>query len=577
MTKIKVTNREIATILHEIADLLRLRGSAFKPAAYRKAARSIESMVEDINDLYERGELEDIPGVGKSIGEKIRAFIEKGELSYLDDLRSELPAGISELMEIEGIGPKTALRLHNELGILGAEDLEKAAKEHEVRKISGFGEKSELNILNNIELWKKRQSRFLLGYILHTAESFEKILIDHDAVSIAVVAGSIRRRKETIGDIDILVSTRDSATVSEFFCSLPGVKRVVMKGLKRCTVVLAQNLHMDMRMIEKEKFGAALQYFTGSKAHNIRLRKRAIERGFKLNEYGLIKRDSREVIASRSEEEIYDALGLVYIPPELREDRGEIEAAEQAALPDLIACKNLRGDLHMHTKWSDGANTIREMAETAARMGYEYIAITDHSGGLHIAHGLSDEDIIKQGKEIERLNREFDEITILHGIEANINNSGSPDVSRRILSDLDFAIGSIHSGFRQSEKEMTERIVTAMHNGNVDMIGHPTGRLLRKREPYQVDLDEVFSVAKSSGVLLEINAFPTRLDLTDINCCRAGEFGVMLGIGTDAHNMVHLRFMDLGVAVARRGWLKPSDVINTRSLKDFTRWLDKKS
>jgi DNA polymerase (family 10) len=575
MAEKKVSNAEIAAILYEIADLLELKGVAYKPRAYRSAAQTIESLGEEITAIAEQGELEEIPGVGESIAEKIRTVIEEGSLPYLDHLREDMPEGVRELMELEGVGPKKALFLHKELGISGIEELESAAKKEKVRDLEGFGETSENNILGAIEVWKERHERFLLGYILRDAEAIERKLKEHDAVKNVCLAGSIRRRRETVGDVDILVSTDDPDTVSKFFRSLPEAKRVVMEGPKRSTIVVGQNLHVDLRVIEEEQFGAALQYFTGSKAHNIKLRKIALDHDWKLSEYGLMGRDGGDIVARKREEDIYEALDLAFIPPELRENRGEIEAAEEGNLPDLIGYGDLRGDLHAHTKSSDGAYSVREMAKAARDRGCEYIVISDHSEGLAIAHGLSGDAIKHQAKEIEKVNADLEDITVLHGIEANIDMGGNIDVKKSILRDLDFVVGSVHSGFKQTEKEMTERVVTAIHNDHLDMFGHPTGRLIQKREPYAIDLDTVFEEAASAGVLLEINAFPTRLDLSDAHCRRARDAGVMLGIGTDAHDVDHLRFLDLGVAVARRGWLEAGDVVNTRSLDDLRSWLEK--
>ncbi|WFN35639.1 DNA polymerase/3'-5' exonuclease PolX [Methanogenium sp. S4BF] len=575
MMRQQVTNTDIAAMLTEIADILTLRGVAFKPRAYLRAARAIESLDEEITDIYDRGELETIPGVGSAIAAKITTIMEEGTLPYLDQLREEVPPGLRDLMEIEGIGPKKAHLLYTERGITGIEDLEAAVNGKQVRTIRGFGEQSEKKIAESIRVWKERHTRFLLGYILHDAEAIGKKLQSHPAVMEACLAGSIRRRKETIGDVDILVSTDDPDTVSAFFCSLPERRRVLMQGPKRSTIVLAENLHVDLRVIRQGQFGAALQYFTGSKAHNIRLRQRAIDRGWKLNEYGLTTRDGAEVIAREREEDIYDALGLAFIPPELRENSGEIEAAAEERLPRLIGYGEVKGDLHVHTRWSDGAHTIREMAEAARERGCEYIAICDHSEGLPVAHGISADAIFKQGKEIADLNREPDGITVLHGIEANIDRDGSLDVRKKVLRDLDFVIGSIHSSFRQPEAEMTERLLTAIHHDHLDMIGHPTGRLIMKRDPYRFDMDTVFEAAAAAHVLMEINAFPTRLDLSDVNCRRAHASGVMMGIGTDAHHMDHLRYLELGIAVARRGWLEKGDVINTRPLAEFSAWLEK--
>ena len=575
MTRQEVTNTEIAGMLTEIGDLLALGGAAFTPRAYLRAAQAIETLDEDITAIYDRGELKTIPGVGTAISANIQTFIEEGSLPYLELLRKEFPDGLRELLEIEGIGPKKARLLFTDLGITGVKDLETAVKEKRIRTVQGFGEKSETKIAEGILVWKERHTRLLLGVILPEAKAIEEKLRNHPAVQQACLAGSIRRRKETIGDVDILVATDDPETVSAFFCSLPERERVLMEGPKRSTIVLAENLHVDLRVIPENQFGAALQYFTGSKAHNISLRQRAITRGWKLNEYGLMAREGDEVIASEREEDIYEALGLAFIPPELRENTGEIAAAEDGRLTDLIGYGEAKGDLHMHTQWSDGAHTIREMAIMAQAQGCEYIVITDHSAGLPIVHGMSDEDIRKQGKEIADLNKELEDITILHGIEANIDREGNPDVTREVLRDLDFVIGSIHSGFAMPEKEMTERMITAIHHDYVDMIGHPTGRCILTRESYQFDVDVVFEAAAKAHTLLEINAYPARLDLSDILCRKAKAWGATMGIGTDSHHKDHLWYRELGVAVARRGWLEKEDVVNTRSLAEFRTWVEK--
>lgn len=574
MTRRQVTNTEIAEILTEVGDLLALGGAAFTPRAYLRAAHAVETLDEQITAIYRRGELKTIPGVGTAIAAHISTIIEEGTLPYLALLRKEFPPGLRELLEIEGIGPKKARLLYTELGITNVEDLETAAKENRIQTIRGFGEKSEAKITDSIQIWKERHTRLYLGFILPEAEAIEEKLRKHPAVLQACLAGSIRRRKETIGDVDILVATDEPEAVSAFFCSLPEQERVLMQGPKRSTIVLADNLHVDLRVIPQGQFGAALQYFTGSKAHNIHLRQRAISRGWKLNEYGLTTREGDEVIASEQEKDIYEALGLAFIPPELRENTGEIDAAENGRIPDLIAYGEVKGDLHMHTKWSDGAHTIREMATAAQAQGCEYIVITDHSAGLPVAHGMSDEDIKRQGKEIADLNRDLDGITILHGIEANIDREGNLDVKKKVLRDLDFVIGSVHSGFAMPEKAMTERMITAIHHDHLDMIGHPSGRCILTREAYRFDEDAVFKAAAGAHTLLEINAYPARLDLSEILCRRAKACGATMGIGTDSHHRDHLRYRDLGVAVARRGWLEKEDVVNTRPLAGFRTWLD---
>jgi DNA polymerase (family 10) len=569
VAKKAVSNQEIASILYEIADLLELKGVEWKPRAYRKAAQSVETLGEPIVSIYERGELQEIPGIGESIAEKIREMIEKGKLEYLEDLRSEFPEGVRELENIEGIGPKTALTLHAKLGIQTIDDLEKAARQGKIRELKGFGETVEKNILDGINRYRGTEERYPLGYILPVASRIEEQLRENKAVIRVVVAGSIRRWKETVGDIDILVTSSDPTTVMDLFCSLPEVKKVIARGEKKSTVLVGDNLHVDLRHIDKEQFGAGLMYFTGSKAHNIALRKRALNQGMTLSEYGLVKKEGGEVVAQKEEEEIYGALGLPFIPPELRENRGEIDAAEAGNLPHLLQLGQIRGDLHVHTKWSEGNDTIEELARRARERGYEYLAICDHARSLGIARGLTEEDLIEQRKEIDTVNDSIEGITVLAGIEANIGSDGHLDMKREVLEDLDLVIAGIHSGFKQSEEKITERVITAIHEEPLHMIVHPTGRVLQKRPPFHIDLQEIFKAASEQDVLLEINAFPTRLDLSDIHARAAKDHGILLGIGTDTHDVTHLRYMELGVATARRGWLEKKDVINTRPLKDL--------
>jgi DNA polymerase (family 10) len=416
--------------------------------------------------------------------------------------------------------------------------------------------------------------RHLLGCILPIARDIERRLSSLDSVGQVSLAGSIRRRKETIGDLDILATSTRPEEVMEVFATLPGVSRVLARGTTRTSVVLETGLQVDLRVVEKEHYGAALQYFTGSKEHNIALRKLAIARNWRLNEYGLVDLATGRMIAGEDEAGVYQALGLSWIEPELREDRGEIEAAQAGTLPDLVGYGSIRGDLHVHTTWSEGVHSIEEMAEAAKALGYEYIAICDHAETLHIARGLSPERLADQVREIERINRAADgDFTILAGIECNIGMDGRPDLPDSILADLDVVVASVHSGFRQPEREMTERVITAMQNEHVDIIGHPTGRILLVREPYQIDLARVFEAAASFGVLMEINAFPGRLDLSDVNCRLARDFGLRFSLGSDAHSRENLRHMEFGVATARRGWLAADDIVNTRSLEDLRRVL----
>ncbi len=570
----KIKNREIADILYEIADLLEIKGVRFKPRAYRRAAQTIETLLKDIKMVYERGELQEISGIGRSIASKIQEIIETGSLEYLEELREELPHGLRDLVEIEGIGPKTALKLYEKLKICNIEELESAAKQGKIRSLEGFREKTEENILQGIQMYRSAQERFLLGYTLPIAEEIERKLKDLREVTRMSLAGSIRRRKETVGDLDILVTSHEPSKVMSSFTHLSEVKRVLAKGKTKSTVVLKNNLQVDLRVVEQKSFGSALQYFTGSKQHNIRLRELALDKDWKLSEYSLLDKKTNEPIGGENEEDIYKALGLSYIEPELRENRGEIDAASKGKLPNLIKSGEIKGDLHVHTNWSDGSCSIKEMVEAAKLLGFEYLAICDHSKTLQIAHGLTEEDLHKQIKEIENLNRGIEDFTVLSGVEVNIDSDGKLDIKDNTLKDLDIVVASVHSGFKQSEKKMTDRVLAAMHNDHVNVIGHPTGRIINKRAPCQIDLQKVFEATSELGVCMEINAFPNRLDLSDLNCFKAKDYGIKISVGTDAHNRSHLRYMDLGVATARRGWLERKDVVNTLGLKELRKILE---
>ncbi|MBU4047475.1 DNA polymerase/3'-5' exonuclease PolX, partial [bacterium] len=472
--------------------------------------------------------------------------------------------------------PKTAKLLYEELGVDNIEKLEKAVRQHQIKDLPGMGEKSEDNILRGIELYKRRKERVLLGLALPLAEEIVKSLSRLDETDKISFAGSLRRKKETIGDIDILVTSQKPEKIMKTFTSLPQVREILAEGPTKSSVITKDDIHVDVRVVEPISFGAALQYFTGSKAHNIRLRELAIKRNLKINEYGIfdVKTDGR--IAGEREEEIYQILNLPFIPPELREDMGEIEAAQENRLPRLVEYSQIRGDLHLHTKWSDGAHTIRQMAEAAKKRGYKYIAITDHSQSLKFAGGLTEERLREQVEEIQKLNQELDDFTVLTGIEVDIKSDGSLDFSDEILSKLDVVVAAIHSGFKQESKIITERIIKAMQNGFVNIIAHPTGRLIGYRESYQVDINEIMKVASETGTILEINAYPERLDLNDVYCRMAKEKGVQLAVETDAHSIDGLEFMNLGVDVARRGWLEEKDIVNALPLDKLFKRLKRK-
>ena len=563
-------NKEVARVLYAIADLLEIKEEKFKPNAYRKAAQNIELLPEDIEKVFEQGNLEKIPGVGKNIAKKIEEFLKTGKLEYYERLKKEIPVDVEALSSIEGMGPKKIKTLYNELGIKNLSELEKAAREGKIREIKGMGEKTEKKILESIAFARKGK-RELLGVILPEAMELKALL--EKKVEMISIAGSLRRMKETVGDMDILAFSSQPAEVMDFFTSMENVEAVIAKGETKSSVRLESGIQVDLRIVPKESFGSALQYFTGSKEHNIEVRRIAVRAGCKLNEYGLFKGEKR--IAGESEEEVYRALGMDYIPPELRENRGEVEAAMAGKLPHLIEYGDVKGDLQMHTKWSDGANTIEEMVEEARKMGHEFIAITDHVGSLKIAGGMDEDEIRKQMREVEKVNEKYDDIHVFYGVEVNIMKDGSLDMGKSVLKDVDVVVAGIHSGLRMSEEEMTARMIKAMESGVVNIIAHPTGRIIQRREGIKLDFEKVFDAAKENHVVMEINAQPARLDLNDVHVKRAVEKGLKLSIGTDAHNLSNLHYINLGVAVARRGWAEKKDIINTYSPKKLEKLFEK--
>ncbi|MFW6127910.1 MAG: DNA polymerase/3'-5' exonuclease PolX [Halobacteriota archaeon] len=564
-------NQEIARVLYEIGDYLEMEGVQFKPRAYRKAAQNIESLSVDIEDLYRKGELENISGVGKSIAKKIEEYLETGKVKKLQELKEKAPVDTESLMNVEGLGPKTIEILYSELGIKNLDDLERAAKEGQIRRLKGFGRKTEEKILENISLARRKSSRYLLGHVLPQANQIVAQL--RDQVDKIEIAGSLRRKKETIGDIDILVVSSTPERVMRTFTHMNNVVKVIEKGVQSSSVRLDSGIQVDLRVVENKSFGSALQYFTGSKDHNIALRKVSIRKGYKLNEYGLFKGDNW--ISGETEEEVYETLGLQWIPPEMRENRGEINAALEGNLPRIVGYSDLKGDLQTHTTWSDGAHSVEEMVEEARRLGHEYMAITDHVGSLKIAGGMEREEILEQKEEIERVREKYSDIHVLHGCEANIMKDGSLDVSKELLEELDLVLASIHSSFRMSEKDMTNRVIKALENEEVNILAHPTCRKIHKREPININLEKLMEAARENNVVLEINADPERLDLKDTNVKRAVDQGVNLSIGTDAHTRNSLQYYELGVAVARRGWAKKEDIINTYSVKELLKTLKK--
>ena len=557
-------NQEIANAFKQIAEILEIKGeNVFRIRAYERAAQNIESIPEDIEVFVKENRLTSIPGVGKDLEDKIKELVSTGSLRFLEDLKKEIPPGLLDMLDIPGVGPKTAKLLYEKLGIRDVVMLERMAHAGRIKKLPGIKEKTEENILRGIELFKRGRDRMDIKTAVDVADSIISQLKKPKVATKVNPAGSLRRMRDTVKDVDILVSSREPKRVMDVFIKLPEVKDVLTKGPTKSSVITHDGIQVDVRVIESASYGSALMYFTGSKAHNIRLRQLAIKDGLKLNEYGLFKNKKR--IAGKSEKEIYTALGLFYIDPELREDRGEIEAASEGNLPDLVKLDDIKGDLHVHSNWSDGGSSIEKVVVKAKKLGYEYIAITDHSQGLKIAGGLDKNALKEKRKEIEQLRKKYKGIDILYGAEVDIDSDGNLDYPDDILKEMDIVIGAIHSGFKQPKEKLTRRIIKACQNKYVRIIAHPTGKLWGAREEYEIDFEDIFKVARDEGTALEVNSFPQRLDLNDIHCRMARDFGVKLAINTDAHIAEQLGLMKFGVAVARRGWIEKGDVLNTLS------------
>ena len=554
--------------------LLEIKGVDFKPQAYEKAAHSIEMLEEDVRGIYKGGgikALEDIPGVGKGIAERIEEYLKTHHIKDYDKLKKQIPVKIDELSAIEGVGPKMILRLYKELGIKTRVQLEKAAKEGKLRNIEGFGQRTEENILRSIEFLKKEHGRFILGFTMPVVRKILDGIRKVDGVEKAEFAGSIRRMQETVGDLDILVISKKPAKVMDFFVKMPEVQAVYSKGPTKSSVRLKIGMDADLRVLSPESFGAALQYFTGDKYHNIQLREVAIKQGYKLNEYGLYK--GKKLVAGKTEEGIYEKLGFKTMPPEMRTNSGELEAAASGKLPKLIGYDELKGDLQIQTDWTDGDNSIKEMAEAAKKAGLEYIVITDHTKSLAMTGGNDEKGLLKEMAEIDKVQKQVSGIKILKGAEVNILKDGTLDIDDETLAMLDVVGAAVHSHFNLSEKEQTERIIRAMENPNVDIIFHPTGRIIQRRDAYKLDMDAILKAAKRTKTVLEIDAFPDRLDIKDEYIRKAVEMGVKLAIDTDGHSVQHFQYLEYGIGQARRGWATKLDVINTRSWQEMLKLL----
>lgn len=556
-------NKLIAEIFRDIAQMLEIKGeNFFRIRAYEKAAENVESLPEETIEAFAKEDkLKDIPDIGKDLEEKIKEIVSTGKLKYLEELKKDIPEGLLEMLNVPGIGPKTAKLLYEKLDIQDVIMLERMAAAGKIRGLPGMGKKTEENILAGIELFKKGRERLDLKIASEVAASFVNQLKKMKEVKKINPAGSLRRMKESVRDIDILLSSAKPGKVMEEFTRLSDVKDVASKGLTKSSVLTKDDIQVDVRVVDESSYGAALLYFTGSKEHNIKLRQLAIKKGLKLNEYGVFKGKKR--IAGKTEEDMYKAVGLSYIEPELREDRGEFEASLKDRLPRLINVGDIKGDLHMHSTWSDGGSSIEEMVIKSRELGYEYIAITDHSQGLKIAGGLNTYELGLKRKEIERLNKKYKDIKVLFGSEVDIDSDGRLDYPDSVLKEMDIVIGAIHAGFKQPSAVITKRVIKACQNKYVSIIAHPTGRLWGSRGAYDIDFEEVFKAARDTNTAFEINSFPQRLDLNDINARMARETGVKIVINTDSHIAEHLSMMKFGVAVARRAWLEKKDVLNT--------------
>jgi DNA polymerase (family 10) len=564
-------NKELANLFERMADILEFKGeNPFKISAYRKASRIIGDLTQDIEEITEQGELKNIPGIGEGMAQKIEEYLKTGKISKFEEVKKGVSDELIAIMDIPGMGPKTLSMFHKEKGINNFSQLEKALNDGSILGLFGMGEKKIENIKRGIQLLKQSKGRMNLGVAFPVARLIVETLRQKTGSKKIEWAGSLRRMKENIGDIDILATGPDREKILQAFTHLPDVKEVLASGETKASVIVEGGTQIDIRVVEQDSYGAALQYFTGSKGHNIHLRGIAKAEGIKINEYGVFKGNKK--IAGKEEKDVYGALGMVWIEPELREDRGEIEAAQKGRLPKLVQESEIKGDLHVHSKWSDGTSSIEEIAQAAQKRGYQYVAICDHSKSLRIAHGLDESRLMKQMEEIDRINEKTRNFQILKGTEVDILTDGKLDLPEKILKKLDFVVAAIHSGFKQDKGKMTKRIVRALESPYIHILAHPSGRLLGARDPYEVEIDELMEAAQKYGKALEINAYFERLDLDDIHCRKAKEMGVRVGIGTDSHRLDQMWMMSLGVAVARRGWLETKDVLNILSLKEILQW-----
>lgn len=569
-----MTNWEICEIFNEIAELLEILGeNPFKSRAYRNAARVLENVGFEVQDLVQEGRVEEIPGIGSALSAKLKELVTTGKLNYYEDLKQKVPQDVRQMLRIPGIGAKTVqLFLHH--NIISLVELEVAARDQRLRELPGIGKKTEEEILRGLTAMQERQKRWLLSVASMAVKEVKDYLAGLDQALRIEAAGSYRRGQETVGDLDFVVATDDAPAVIERFVQAPWVREVVASGDLKATIITVWGLQVDLYAVPPHLFTSTLHHFTGSKEHNVALRERARQHGWKISEYGIVKPEA--TLYPDTEEEFFQQLGLSYIPPELREDRGEIQAAERGGLPSLVEAGDIRGDLHVHSNASDGANTLEELAAAAMARSYQYLAVTDHSRSLAFTNGLTEERLLEQRDQIDKLNREFESFRLLAGSEVDILSGGRLDFDDRVLSQLDIVVASAHSGFRQDQQILNDRFEAALKNEHVDIIGHPTGRLIGRRDPYALDVGKVLELAADTGTALEINASPDRLDLNDSYVRQGLDLGVKFAINTDAHQVHYLDDMQYGVLTARRGWTRPQDIINNLSLDELEKWLKKR-
>ncbi len=573
-------NQEIAKIFNDIARFLRIDGVAFKPYAYERAAISLETLKDDVGQIYIAGgrkALEEIDGIGKAMSDHIEEYLKTGKVKFHEEFKKSLPVDMDALTRVEGMGPKKVKVLYEKLGVKNLKDLECAAKKHQIAPLFGFGETTEKNILQGIEFLKTSKGRVLISEIKPVAMAVLKKLQVLKEVEKISIAGSLRRGKETIGDVDFLVVSKNAKKVMDFFVKLPGVEKIWGQGGTKASVHMKGGYDMDLRVVPAKSYGSALQYFTGSQDHNIVTRKIAIEKGLKLSEWGIF-RGSKQ-LPSKTEEDVYKALGMVWVPPEMRENTGEIELAMNGKLPQLVELKDIKGDLHIHSNWGepDGEkDSIEALAKKAIELGHEYIGISDHTNDLNVEKGLNEKELLAENEYIKKLNKKFQvsgsKFQVLHGCEANVRKNGSIDVKDKVLEKLDYVIVGVHSLLKMEKKEMMARIEKAMKNPHVDIFAHPTGRIVGARDEYQIDFDKMLKIAKETGTILEINA-SSRLDLRDLYIRRAKAEGVKMIINTDAHKKEQMDLMEYGVAQARRGWAEKGDIINTLPVEELLKSL----